>query len=772
MEELDEALKGKDDWISLKNSYSLEIDLYEKKYKEWVERANKIIKRYRDERVEAGKGSKQDEARFNILWSNIQTMLPNVFARLPKPEVSRRYKDQDPVGRVASQILERALEFEIESYPDYGSAVRNSVEDRLLAGRGVSWVRYEPVMKTVEMPSEEQNFENEGGQVSEDVKQPTEVIDYECAPVDYVAWEDFGHNVARTWEEVHTIWRIVPLNREELCERFGSVGKKIPLDTKVGDRKEKDATPEEISKMKANIYEIWDKKKKRTVWLSKRFKKALDVRDDPLGLDRFFPCPKPLYATTTTDTLVPVPDYAIYQDLAKELDTLTDRINGLAESIKVVGVYDSTQTGIKRMLKEGVNTELIPVDNWAMFGEKGGIKGVIDWLPLDQVVHALDAAYKARYEAKQAVFEIMGIADVLRGSSDPNETLGAQQMKGQFASKRLKFMQNAVSSFATELLKIKAQIICNHYQPETILSISGAEQMPEEDQQFILPAIELLKNDVISDFRIEVSSDSLIEIDEEQEKQDRMEFLTAVSGFMEKALMLPPQLHSVAGEFLLFMVRGFKTGQQLEAQIEEAVQSLKQAANQPPPPDPEVVKAQGQQQLEQQKIQSQQQLEQFKLQAQNQSDQAKFQSQSQLDLQKLESEKELAQLKEQNELVKANAKLEKELQIEREKMEIHRQTELEKAAIAADTKVRVEQVKMGIEDPELQRKSLELSTGGKIEQLMGTVSDLMAQIQEMSENSNSPTEIERGSDGKVVSIRKGKKKLKVAYKNGRISGVS
>ena len=345
MEELDEAIKGGEDTdlISLKNSYFLEIDLYNKKFQEWEDRAETIIKRYRDDRGGLDKDTRQNEARYNILWSNIQTMIPNVFARLPQPEVSRRYKDKDPVGRVASMILERALEYEVEAYPDYENAVRNSVEDRLLPGRGIAWVRYMPVMKDVEMPEQPMQAMDgeEGTQISEDTPKTYPVIDYECSPCDYVAWKDFGHNLSRTWEEVSMVWRVVPMNREELVERFGEeIGEQIPLDMKSGGRDADTASPEELAKMKANIYELWDKKEKRCVWMSKSHQKALDVKDDPLGLDGFFPCPKPLYATTTTDSLIPVPDYALYQDLAKELDTLTDRINGLADSIKVVGVYD------------------------------------------------------------------------------------------------------------------------------------------------------------------------------------------------------------------------------------------------------------------------------------------------------------------------------------------------------------------------------------------------------------------------------------------------
>jgi hypothetical protein len=713
MEELDEAIKGGEDTdlISLKNSYFLEIDLYDKKFEDWETRAKVIIKRYRDDRGGLEKDSRQNEARYNILWSNIQTMIPNVFARLPQPEVSRRYKDKDPVGRVASMILERALEYEVEAYPDYENAIRNSVEDRLLPGRGIAWVRYMPVMKDVEMPYDGE----EGTQISEDTPKTYPVIDYECSPCDYVAWKDFGHNLSRTWEEVSMVWRIVPMNREELVERFGEeIGEQIPLDMKSGGRDTDTASPEELAKMKANIYELWDKKEKRCVWLSKSHQKALDVKDDPLGLDGFFPCPKPLYATTTTDSLIPVPDYALYQDLAKELDTLTDRINGLADSIKVIGVYDSTQTGVKRMLKEGVNTELIPVDNWLMFSEKGGIKGVIDWLPLDQVVGALNAAYQARDQAKQAVFEIMGIADVLRGSSDPNETLGAQQMKGQFASKRLKYMQNEVAIFATHLLKIKAQIICNHYQPETILMISGADQFSEEDKQLIQPALELLKNNVMNNFRIEVSSNSLIEIDEQREKQDRMEFLTAVSSYMEKAILLPPQLHAVAGELLLYGVRGFRTGRQLEGQIDDALESLKDTTQQPPKPDPEMIKMQA----EQQRQAGEDQRAQQKQGADIQLGQQKLAADQQNAQMKANSEMQLAQLKAQNQQA-----LEQEKIASAERIAMHKD---ELAAASAMKSMEADQFK------DMQTQEADHQKEHELQELSISVCELHKKLEEMS----------------------------------------
>ncbi len=101
------------------------IAKYEKDFKKWETRVEKILKRYRDDTHITNNRS----ARFNILWSNVQTVIPAVFARLPKPDVTRRFKDNDPVGRVAALILERALEFEIEHYSDYRVVVLEELGD-------------------------------------------------------------------------------------------------------------------------------------------------------------------------------------------------------------------------------------------------------------------------------------------------------------------------------------------------------------------------------------------------------------------------------------------------------------------------------------------------------------------------------------------------------------------------------------------------------------------------------------------------------------------
>ena len=62
------------------NKYLRIIGAYDNEFAKWTARTKKIIKRYRDDT----RGQTMNEsAKFNILWSNIQTLRPTVYSRLP-----------------------------------------------------------------------------------------------------------------------------------------------------------------------------------------------------------------------------------------------------------------------------------------------------------------------------------------------------------------------------------------------------------------------------------------------------------------------------------------------------------------------------------------------------------------------------------------------------------------------------------------------------------------------------------------------------------------
>jgi hypothetical protein len=703
--------------------YLRTIGAYDNEFAKWNARVKKIIKRYRDDtRSQQG----NETAKFNILWSNVQTLIPAVYAKLPKADVSRRFGDNDQVSRVASLLIERAVDFEIEHYPDFRATMKECVTDRFLGGRGVAWVRYEPHVAP-------QGIGDDGFEITEDIEagegapdQPEE-IEYECAPVDYVHWKDFGHSPARTWEEVTQVWRWVYMTREALAERFGEeMAAKIPLDQ--GPEPLNAYNEQKKMYNRAKICELWDKERNKVVWLCKGMPTVIDERDDPLGLEGFWPCPRPLFATTTSDSLVPVPDFVLYQDQAMELDILSDRIDGLVKALRVRGVYDASQPALQRLMTEGDNNALIPVDKWTGFSEKGGLRGSVDLLPLDTIAQALIQCYQARSDIKGQIYEITGIADIIRGQSAASETATAQQIKGQYAGLRLRSMQEDVALFASDLIRLKAQIICTKFQPETILQYAAAQQMTPADQQLIPQAIELIKNKPLRNFRIEIASDSLVQIDEAQNKRDRLEFIQAYGGFLNQALPVAqatPQMVPMMMELLKYGIGAFKQARGIEGELDTALQQMKQQAQQPKP-NPEAEAEQAKMQAEQQKVQAEMQME-----------QAKLQQEGQLRAQEMQMQ----------------------AQIDKYKADLDAQTKINVARISANPGIDIPMLEVTKANTERMMQNVEGNVMGSAQaiqelqqQTMQMYADMMGKLEAALKTLTAPKRIVRGPDGRAAGV--------------------
>lgn len=479
MKAQDDAALADDEDAGEQARWVKEIRLYEKEAESWEKKGKIICRRYKDERQNT---SDEKASRYNILWSNVQTLLPAVYARNPKADIERRNRKKDDLGRVTADVLERSTQYFVNE-DDFGNVMHDCVLDRLLAGRGTAWVRYMPHFRDAAVTGNEE-VKSEGAEVTDDVyaeEVPEEVYAEEVC-FDYVHWQDYGHTIARTNAEVRAKWRRVYMEKEEGFERFGEIFEDVPLD--YSPKGLNDANTSDDMK-KASVYEIWDKTTKTVIWMHKDFPKLLDKKDDPLELKGFFPCPDPMLATTANDSLIPVPDYIEYQDQAMELDRVTGRITSITKALKVVGVYDASAEGVQRLLAEGVENTLIPVDQWSMFAEKGGLKGVVDFLPMLEIAQTLASLYETRDKVKADLYEITGISDIVRGATDPGETYGAQQLKGQFATLRLSSLQRDVQRFARDLVRIAAQIIAKHFTVETVKNISGVDLLTQQEKTMI-----------------------------------------------------------------------------------------------------------------------------------------------------------------------------------------------------------------------------------------------------------------------------------------------
>jgi hypothetical protein len=804
--------------------WKLQIELAEERNEKWERKCKRIVKRYREDRGSSGGGGDSDSAgagsrRMNIFWSNVETLTPSVYGREPVPIAERRFLDQDKTGRVGSQILERAMRYEM-GFCGFHDTLQQSVQDYLIVGRGVAWLRYKPIIGAATSltdmgddeltdrsgmpadPEDDPNPEQDAHNESDDpTAQPSgEKLLSASLEVDYVHWADFLHSHARFWKENTWVARRLYLSRKDLIDDFGEeVGEAVPLEMTPEMKRNNRAQsgqglPDSLKK--AVVYEIWDKPTRKVYTVAKGYGKFLEEpRDDPLNMENFFPCPKPLFATMTNDTLEPVPDYIEYQDQALEIDQLTNRIDLLIKALKVAGVYDASQKQLARLLDEGHENKLIPIPNWAAFATKGGLASAISFMPIKEISDVLQGLFAARDKIKQDLFEITGLSDIIRGQADPRETAEAVQTKGRWGSLRLQARQANVARFCRDIIAMMGEIIAEHYPVETLVNVSGAMydegiggsapvapkapqsqpnpmlghnggppmggisapggptpggggmppppmaggailpsaqapinpsplhppmlagmppgaglvsspglapgagappnpmmqyqmQMAQyahdmatyqaEKQAIITKAIDLLRQDKLRGFRIDIETDSTIQTDQNEDKQARTEFLKATTSFIEEAFKIgaqSPEAVPMLGKMLLFGVRGFRAGRDLESTIEEFVDKMEkdaaQKAKMPPPPNPELQKAQVELQAVQAKSSAETQKAQIDAQASaadNQRDMAAKQADAQIAAQKAQMELAAAQQKAQFEAADNAAKL-RELQLKMAMME-------------------------------------------------------------------------------------------------------
>jgi len=647
------------DGIDLVTKWIEEINLSERELQPWWKTGDIIVRRYKNENRARGGGRPSvgyERRRVAILWSNVSTLQPAIYAKQPVPMVDRRYRDEDPVGKIASDVLERALGFSLDQY-DFDGRVKLCVLDYLLPGRGQVWVRYIPHMREV---NAEQDYElGEGVQDDDDTEvgevetpEATEEVVYEEVQCDHVSWKDWLTNPAREWAEVRWVARRVYMTRAELTERFGKdMAKNVPITTtSTGTDTASDAQKQ--SSQTGEVYEIWDKPTKMAYWVCKGYTGGvLDKREDPLGLTNFFPCPPPLNATTANDSTIPVADYVQYQDQADELDELTARIGKLQDALRMVGVYaGEANRELQLVFSPGNENKLIPIDTFDLWKEKGGVRGLIEWVPVDMVIQVLKGCYEARSQVLNDIYQITGLSDIIRGESNPNETATAQRMKGQWGSLRVRDRQRDLQRFCRDAIRLKAEIIAEHFSIDTLKAMTNVKLLTAAEKaqiEQIMPLIQqaqqagmpippgmapdpamlelmaqptwdevqaLLRNDALRSFRIDVETDSTVQPDENAAKMAFTEFTSAIVGLMSAAASIVPTAPYTAPLFAEVLKQGartFNVSRSMEDVIDKVFEQAEAAPpvqpQGPPPPDESAMQVE---QLKSQTAQMQAQIEQ------------------------------------------------------------------------------------------------------------------------------------------------------------------
>lgn len=540
-------------------------------YDKWLERITKaenVYKPYHDlikEIREYYKGEKKNR-KDNIFWSSIETLKPFLYFKTPEPYVERKERTNNPVEAVACKILEKALKWDLEQF-DFDSVIKYMRNDYLLSGLGLVYEKYCPTFKKVST-----------GIMTSDIMEVQEITikDSEVVETQYIDPEKLIADSEKVgiWEDCTWVARKIDMTKREVMEQF--------------DKKNSDFEGEEDSDEKNTIvYEIWDKNTRRILYFSKDFKgEMLKVVEDVLSLEGFFPFPKPIMTSCTNNSIIPVPDYSQIKPLLDELDGLTNRSELIVKAIKVTGCYDSSFSRLADVLEKDVS--LVPVADFDRLKENGGIAGVIDFMPIAQYIDALQALSTRRAELVQAIYEITGVSDVMRGNSDPYETATAVNQKTNFGTLRNQDRQNDMQRFITELLQIKAEIICEQFSPETLIQFAKGE-----NPEILAQAIDLLKEEKLRGMVLGIETDSTF--NQEGESLKMVETIRVITEMIKSAFDMvsaQPLLLPLYRQMLGGLIATMPNARQFENAVEDVFNKIQQELSQPkqPQPSPEMIK--------------------------------------------------------------------------------------------------------------------------------------------------------------------------------------
>jgi len=578
----------------------------------WLKEAAEARKREKDWRKDACKLVQMYECadpkkhQFNILYSNTETLLPAVFNAQPRPVVQRRHKDEDPTGAAAAKVSQRVLEYlldnELNSNSPFDDIVSQAVLEALVAGRGVTWFRYDAEITSYDREKVLTEGEEPEMETVEEVK--SESVVAECVP-----WDRFFHGYAKQWRSVPWIAREHFMTRDELRENFKELAERVELtansqETRLdaeGETSHSDDAPCDL----AQVYEIWDKETKSVYFVSPGYKEGfLRQLEDPLGLANFFPIPHPLGFFRKISSLVPVPLYMAYKEQAEELNRVSIRINKLVDALKVRGVYDGQIGELERVMTADDNT-FVPAENAAILNG-GSIDKALWMMPLGELISTLQSLYQQRNQVKEVIYEISGISDIIRGAGTAaSESATAQNLKSQWGTLRLKRFQKRVQHFVKENLRIMAEISCAKFSVSTLEEMTGLGFPTEEQkmqgqelmqqismaqaagqevpppppelmqllQQPSWEEIEALLSDrLLRNFRIDVESNSTVDAEATEDKQNMGEFLNAVAQFMNGVAPLVMQgvlPFDAAKAILLAVTRRYRFGPEVEDMLKQ-----------------------------------------------------------------------------------------------------------------------------------------------------------------------------------------------------------
>ena len=575
-----------DDLRKLGKKWCERIRAAEKREQYWMDEAEAAEKAYT---VDTSSESRGEIPDFNILHSNVETIVPAIYNSTPSPDIRPRHNNRDEAGKLVSDLLERAIAVQIDD-SRLDAEIEALAQDAFLAGRGVVRVKFD-ASEEPQPPME--MMDPNTGEITL-MEQPAKVVG-ERVMFENVSWRDFRCGNAKRLQDLPWVAFRHCLTQEE--------AEKIDADLFDQQREGESYGDDDFD---LDVWEIWCRETQSVYFVTDDGSKVLGVTGDPMGLSGFFPMALPVQPIRATGRIMPICPYTVYKSLAQELDQVTRRIRAITSGLKVVGFVAGPTGDLERLADQEDNT-LVPIANLEGIAAVGGIDKAIMWWPVQHAILVLRELYVAREQVKQGIYEITGISDIIRGQGAASETATAQNIKTQWGSLRIKKMQRLIERQVRDLFVITAEIIAMHFSIETLQKMAGIEIPPEAQRLLQKP---------MDHYRIDVESDSTVRADATSQRQEKAEFLNASAQYFATMAPIAQSAPGAVGpmiEIFASFARSYSLGKSAEDAIEEMVKAAQETAKNPAP-NPQQEAAKAAMQMEQDAQASKQKLETERLQ--------------------------------------------------------------------------------------------------------------------------------------------------------------
>lgn len=546
---------------SARDAWLKRIEREKKAHEVFHKQAEAAEKSYYDRNKLKAGGLTKNLQLVPLFWSSTNVLHAALFSRMPRPDVRKRNVDvMDGAARQISLMTERGLTF-IQDTTAYDNDAHQSVNDFLVAGLGQAKIEMDVVEVDVPVlnPITGQPIVIDGEPFTE-----TKIVSRTLSQR-FVYWRNFGWEPTTSWRTCNWVRFEHWMSRAELEKEFDIT---LPQRTNGGGNDKSRLRADQYESQYC-VHEIWDKVRREVVLVCEDYDDILETREDPLGLRDFFPCPRPMFANVEGEEVIPKPDFTFLEDMLKQINRLSRRINSLTDQIKNWGYYDASLGEAVKVAQAGDGT-FFPI---AGLSERIQLAGGTVFFEIDMKakVETLRELVQQFAALKAEFWETFGISDITRGQTNPNETASAQRIKDQWANVRLAPKLNIISQFFRDCFRLMAEVLAEKFEPEQIFQMTGVQVTPEMEQ--------VMQDDFLRAYAIDVETDSTIAQDDTLEREQRNETSKTVMDMMSQLVpaisggQVPAEMVKA---LMLFTVRTTKYGREFEDAINQLPDSMQQ----------------------------------------------------------------------------------------------------------------------------------------------------------------------------------------------------